>query len=440
MSSPLQNPEFRKLFAAQIFSLLGIGVMTVSLSLSAFEFGGVSMGGPILGGILALKMVAYVLIAPLAEPLTSSWPRRRVLVIMDVLRLALVAGMGFAQTPLQVAVLAFLFFAVSSGFTPLFQAVLTEILPDEASYVRALAWSRVAYTLEAVLSPVVAALALNLLVPSDLFFVAGISFCGSVAALLLTHLPAALRPAKSPFLLRLTRGARIYARTPRLRGLWLFQFAVSLLMAWVFVNTVIYAGSRFSAAESIFTWQMASYGLGAAAMALIVPRMVEMSDERRVMAAGAFCFAGLGLLIAAHLPLAGLMALWLAFGAAGSLVLTPGGLVIARSASQENRPAVFAAQFALSHAGWLLAYPLAGWLGALLSPATALLLLCLACALLTGVALRVWPATDVDAPEHDHPELPPDHPHIRAHSSEGGGHRHRYYIDDLHPHWPGVAT
>ena len=54
MSSPLQNPEFRKLFSAQIFSLIGIGVMTVSLSLSAFEFGGVSMGGPILGAILSI--------------------------------------------------------------------------------------------------------------------------------------------------------------------------------------------------------------------------------------------------------------------------------------------------------------------------------------------------------------------------------------------------
>ena len=440
MSSPLQNPAFRKLFTAQVLSLLGIGVMTVSLSLSAFEFGGLDMGGPILGGILALKMIAYVLVAPLAEPLTSALPRRRVLVGIDIIRLTLVACMGFAETPLQVASLAFLFFAVSSAFTPLFQAVLTEILPDEPTYVRALAWSRVAYTLEAVLSPVLAALALTLMVAGDLFFLASLSFCGSVAALMLTQLPGAERPGKSPFLERLTRGIRIYARTPRLRGLWLIQFAVSLAMAWVFVNTVIYAGSRFSAAESIYTWQMACYGLGAAGMALVVPRLVEMTDERRVMATGAFCFAALGLLIAANLPLGGLLALWMSFGAAGSLVLTPGGLVIARSAAQQNRPAVFAAQFALSHAGWLLAYPLAGWLGALLSPVAAMLLLCPACALLTFAALRVWPATDIVEPEHTHPELPEDHPHLRAHSSEGGRHRHRHYIDDLDPHWPSVAA
>ena len=35
-----------------------------------------------------------------------------------------------------------------------------------------------------------------------------------------------------------------------------------------------------------------------------------------------------------------------------------------RSAQAEDRPALFAAQFALSHACWLLTYPLAGWLGA----------------------------------------------------------------------------
>lgn len=43
-------------------------------------------------------------------------------------------------------------------------------------------------------------------------------------------------------------------------------------------------------------------------------------------------------------------------------MLTPSGRLLRRSAHPEDRPAVFAAQFALSHACWLLTYPLAGWL------------------------------------------------------------------------------
>jgi hypothetical protein len=46
--------------------------------------------------------------------------------------------------------------------------------------------------------------------------------------------------------------------------------------------------------------------------------------------------------------------------------VTPGGL-LRRSASSEDRPALFAAQFALSHVCWLIAYPLVGQLGARVS-------------------------------------------------------------------------
>ena len=56
--SPLANASFRTLFAAQIFSLLAIGLMTVAMSLAAFRLGGAAAAGQILGFLLAVKMVA----------------------------------------------------------------------------------------------------------------------------------------------------------------------------------------------------------------------------------------------------------------------------------------------------------------------------------------------------------------------------------------------
>lgn len=47
-----------------------------------------------------------------------------------------------------------------------------------------------------------------------------------------------------------------------------------------------------------------------------------------------------------------------------SIVQTPSGRLLRRSAHAKVRPALFAAHFALSHAAWLITYPLAGWLGA----------------------------------------------------------------------------
>src|ERR1700694_2045955 len=70
-----------------------------------------------------------------------------------------------------------------------------------------------------------------------------------------------------------------------------------------------------------------------------------------------------------------LLLTWTALGAAYSAVMTPPGRLLRRSAHAADRPAVFAAQFALSHARWLLTYPLAGWLALLAGMVPTLLVL-----------------------------------------------------------------
>lgn len=438
--SPIANSSFRTLFAAQVCSLLAIGLMTVAMSLAAYRIGGAAAAGQILGFLLAVKMVAYVGISPLAEALSAGRPRKRVMVGLDIARMVLLLPMAFAVETWQIAALALVFFAVSSGFTPLFQSVIPDILPDERSYSRALVWSRIAYTLESVLSPIIAALVLQLVAAEFLFWVAALAFTGSIAALLVTRFPAESGDrGKGPFLKRAMKGLKIYSHTPRLRGLFLLNFALSLSMAWVLVNTVVLAGARLGDAERYFPILMAFYGLGAAIGAVVVPGLIERSEERRVMLAGALMHAAVGFGIVLPLGLAGYMALWIGFGLAASLVLTPGGLVITRSARAANRPAVFAAQFSLSHAGWLVAYPLAGELAARTGLEPALLILSGLTVGTAVLATRVWPAEDPLMREHEHPELPEGHPHLNDATAHGPRHRHAhaFYIDELHPDWSG---
>ena len=439
MTGPLANPSFRTLFIAQVCSLVGVGLLTVALSLAAYDLGGDAAGGRILGLLLALKMVAYVGLAPLAETLLSTVSRKRAMVALDLGRMLLLLPMVFVAATWQIAALAFVFFVLAAGFTPLFQSVIPDVLPDEADYTRALAWSRIAYTLESVLSPVLAAVVLRVVAPEQLFLFAALAFLGSVAALMATRFPVAeFLDRKGPFLKRAMRGVQIYRRTPRLRGLFLLNFALSLAMAWVLVNTVVYAGRHLGDAEHGYPILMAFYGLGAACGAVIVPRLIPRLGERGVMIAGALAFGLLGAGFALVPPVQALFwPVWAGFGLASSLVLTPGGLVITRSAARKDRPAVFAAQFSLSHAGWLVAYPLAGWLGSVLSLESALLALSAASVAVAVVATRVWPSADPLERVHSHPELPDDHPHLRDLPAEGPAHRHvhAYHIDELHPFW-----
>ena len=56
--------------------------------------------------------------------------------------------------------------------------------------------------------------------------------------------------------------------------------------------------------------------------------------------------------------------LWVLMGAGQSAILTPSARLVRRNTTEADRPAAFAAQFSLSHACFLLTYPVAGLLGA----------------------------------------------------------------------------
>lgn len=98
-----------------------------------------------------------------------------------------------------------------------------------------------------------------------------------------------------------------------------------------------------------------------------------------------------------------LMVTWLFLGAATALILTPSARLLRRSSNETNRPAVFAAQFSLSHACFIITYPTAGILGALVGiPATALVLAGVG-AVAALVASFAWqrPAPSVDLSDRE---------------------------------------
>jgi predicted MFS family arabinose efflux permease len=57
---------------------------------------------------------------------------------------------------------------------------------------------------------------------------------------------------------------------------------------------------------------------------------------------------------------------------------------------------LFAAQFALSHACWLLTYPLAGWLGANTAWSVAFAVFAILATAAVVAACFVWPSSDPD--------------------------------------------
>jgi MFS family permease len=435
MLKTLRNPTFRHLFAAQVVALLGTGLATVALGLLAWQLAG-DNAGAVLGTALAIKMVAYVSLAPVAAAIAERLPRRAFLVALDLIRAGVIACLPFVDQVWQVYVLIFFLQAASAGFTPAFQAVIPDVLKDEDDYTNALSLLRLAEDLEQIASPVIAALILTVVSFPVLFAGTVVGFVASALLVVTARLPERARAEDSHFWADVTKGIRIYTRTPRLRGLMVMEAAVAAAGAMVYVNTVVLVQARLGLGEASVALAFAGFGAGSMLAAILLPRILARLQDRPVMIGGAAVMVAGVALVPLVGSLAALIALWAVIGFGFSLTQTPIGRIINRSARAEDRGAVFAAQFALSHACWLVTYPMAGWIGAGAGLGVAALVLAGIGAVGLMAVLRLWPTEGASELTHVHPDLPADHPHLAGH---GPHHAHAFVIDDLHHRWPKVV-
>jgi MFS family permease len=435
MLKTLGNPTFRHLFAAQLVALVGTGLATVALGLLAWQLAG-DNAGAVLGTALAIKMVAYVTLAPVAAAIAERLPRRAFLVTLDLIRAGVIACLPFVDQVWQIYVLIFFLQAASAGFTPAFQAVIPDVLKDEDDYTNALSLLRLTEDLEQLASPMIAALLLTVVSFPVLFLGTVVGFIVSALLVVTARLPDRARSEPGHFWADVTKGVRIYTATPRLRGLMVMEAAVAAAGAMVYVNTVVLVQARLGLGEESVALAFAAFGAGSMLAAFLLPRILDRLADRPVMIGGAALMVAGVALVPLVSGLASLSALWALIGFGFSLTQTPIGRIISRSAREADRGAVFAAQFALSHACWLVTYPLAGWIGAGAGLSVAALVLAGIGALGLVAVLRIWPEQDAGVLPHDHPDLPPDHPHLAEH---GPHHSHAVVIDDLHRRWPRAA-
>jgi MFS family permease len=223
----------------------------------------------------------------------------------------------------------------------------------------------------------------------------------------------------------------------------------------VIVNTVVYVRGYLGGSETDTAIALAGFGFGSMVAALALPGLLKKYPDRRFMLAGGGLLV-IGLLLGGLGPsLPGLIVIWALLGVGGSLVQTPAGRLIVRSSRAGDRPAFYAAQFALSHACWLIAYPLAGWVGAGASLMVAFAIMAGTAALSVLAAVACW-RRESDAAllhrheaithehlhvhdehhQHDHQGHEGDEPHSHPHQHDAIEHSHEFMIDLHHPFWP----
>ena len=396
MIEVLAFPAYRKLFSAQIVALLGTGLLTVALGLLAFDLAG-GQAGAVLGTALTIKMLAYVFVAPLMAALVERLPKKAVLVGADLIRAGIALMLPVVDQVWQIYVLVFVLQSASATFTPAFQSLIPVVLPAERHYTRALSLSRLAYDLESLVSPALAAALLTVLSFHELFLGTVAGFLFSAVLVITTRLPVAPAARQEGTLWhRTTLGARIFVKTPELRGLMALNLAVAAATALVLVNTVVYARDLFGGSNTDVAIALACYGAGSMAVALTAPAILDRLPDRVFMRAGAVLLslglAGAFALLAVPGTWPVLLGLWALLGVGTSMINTPSARLLRRAATDSTRSYIFTAKFSLSHACFIITYPVAGWIGAAAGQPAAAAVLAVVATISTAVAFKFWPA------------------------------------------------
>lgn len=445
ITSLFAHRDYLRLFIAQVSALFGTGLTTVALGLLAYELAGADAAA-VLGTALTIKMLVYVTVAPIVAAYADRFPRRLFLVGLNAVRALVVLALPFIDQIWQIYVLIAVLQTASAAFTPTYQAVIPDLLPDEREYTRALSAAQLAATMETLLSPMLAAAALAVISYHWLFVGTAIGFVVSAVLVISTRVPNAGAVTAGSFQDRIAVGMRIFAATPRLRGLLGLNLVVAAAGSVIMVNTVNYVRDTLGGTQSGVAMLLAANGFGTLLVALTLPRILDRVGPRPVMLTGAVTLLiGLGSGVALSLADSGnwrwtaAIAVWSVVGAGTAGVLTPTGQVLKRSSLAADRPALFAAQFSLSHLAWLVTYPIAGWLTTAAGLTATWVTLTLIAGAGIAAALRFWPRHDPAELTHLHevgtvdPALLADAVRVNDRVYQ---HRHVFVIDADHRRWP----
>ena len=385
MSAPAGDPgAYRRLFAAHVLGLAGTGVAVVALGLVAYELVGRDAGA-VLGVALAIKMAVAILVTPAAAALARRLPLRGWLVALCLGRAAALATLPFVSAVWHLFALIALYQIAAAAFTAAYMALTPEYLPDEGDYARALAKGRIAYELETLGSPLIAAALLSALEPRAVFFAAAAAFLAAAALSATLRAPAIAAAAPR-------RGALglLMASAP-MRAALLLAFAGAVVGAMVTVNTVVLTRGLFGREAEDAALALAAFGAGSVAGAFAMPALLARAGKRGLMLGAA---AAMIVLMASGFWLRsfpGLLALWAAVGATVTLTQLPASTLLREIAAPAERRQAYAAQYAVRHAQALAGYLLAGWLGAVAGMGPAFLGLAAFAALIALAAAAIWP-------------------------------------------------
>ena len=272
-----RNPEFRRLFVAHATSRAGDAFNTVALVVLVFQLTGSGLG---VAATVVFEVVPIIVLGPVAGLLADRFPRRRLMIIADLARAALVGVLIVSHNSIGLAFgVAFGLSVGSIVFNPASSSLIPDVVPKEQIVEANTALWTVAVAAQIVLAPL-AGLIIAWAGVGPAFAVNAASY--AVSAALLSRLNAGRRPAA--IVVRGWAGVKEGIDTVRSNAL-LARLAVVQVLASLSAGAtsgllVVLAAERLHVGPSGFGVLVAAIGVGAAGGPLVLKRWVKASDKR----------------------------------------------------------------------------------------------------------------------------------------------------------------
>ncbi|WP_461002428.1 MFS transporter [Streptomonospora sediminis] len=310
-------PEFRALWSAQALTVTGGFLLNIAITVLVYEKTSSALAA---GLTLALTFIPQVVGGPLLSGLADLFPRRRVLVVCDIVRALLVTAMGIPGLPIwAIWVLLFLSILPTVPFGAARAALMTEIVQGDR-YVAGSAIFQLTSQAGTLVGLAAGGWIVSLIGPNPAVMFNGLTFLVSAS---IVYFGVRYRPAPHagddirPSLWQVTRdGARLVFTDTRLRTLGLFAWLAGLYMVpYGLANPLAdQAGGGATAAGLI----MAAPSLGAVIGGVVLTRLINPSTRMHMLGPLAIAASAPLLVWLADPPLWTMVTLMVLSGAAAS--------------------------------------------------------------------------------------------------------------------------
>lgn len=352
------NKRFVRLFWAHTISLVGTAVGTAAIALLAEDLSQGS-GPKVLGYTLTIRIIVFLFLGPFAGSLSDHIGRKLQMILSDMLRALVMISLFFVSAEWQLYLLAFVLHLSSALFTPIYKSIIPGIV-GEKLYPKALAYGTVAYNLSDILGMLVGGLLIFYFGFEFGFGVDATTFIISALLIVFVRIPDSSN-TKEKERTEIFLGIRRMFSVPGLRRSLMLSLQVSVVGGLAIVTTAGYVKNELKMEGAFYPVAMSVMGIGAMVAAIYFSRCKKTCQRLwGLMILPSFIVV---LALAASVQsYYVLLFAWLISGAGQGVFGIISNNLLALNSIEKERPHIYAAQFALSHAGWGISYPLCGFL------------------------------------------------------------------------------